>query len=170
MGTPEPEGRRRGPALLKSPGLGQDTQLQPPVPPASTFTPTVMARTGARKGQASPSGGLHSADPTAAGGRSPLVLAFRVQGGQGSQMGDPPSHLCALLMKQMMLRGESEPLISARAGAVLSPVQGRNCTGCGFPERGPASPVPSDRGSLISEPGGIPGGTFLLVFLIRASG
>lgn len=170
MGTPEPEGRRRGPALLKSPGLGQDTQLQAPVPPASTFTPTVSARTGAQEGQASPSGGLHSADPTAAGGRSPLVLAFGAQEGQGSQMGDPPESPVCTLDETDDALGELEPLISACAGAELSPVQGSNCTGCGFPERGPASPAPSDQGSLISEPGGIPGGTFLLVFLIRASG
>ena len=50
-----------------------------------------------------------------------------------------------------MLQRELEPLISARAGAVPSPVQGSNCTGCGFPERGRASPAPSDWGRLSNQ-------------------
>lgn len=46
---------------------------------------------GSKRGAGSPSGGLCSADPTAAGGEE---LAFGVQGARGSQMGDPPRVTC----------------------------------------------------------------------------
>ena len=51
---------------------------------------------------------------------------------------------------------------------VLSPVQGSNWVSRERP--GLTAPPRTGAVSLISEPGGIPGDTSLLVFLIRASG
>lgn len=83
-------------------------------------------------------------------------------------MGDLPGHLCAFLMNTDDASGGIRAPYFHPCWGVPSPVQGSNC---GFPERGPASPAPPRTGavSLIGEPGGIPGDTSLLAFLIRAS-
>ena len=70
-----------------------------------------------------------------------------------------------------MLQKELEPLISTRAGAVPSPSRAVTVLAVGFQREARSHQLPwTGAVSLISEPGGIPGDTFLLVFLIRASG
>ena len=71
--------------------------------------------------------------------------------GGGHRWETPPSHLCAFLTNtENASEGVRAPYFHPCWGGAI-PVQGSNCTGCGFPERGPVSPAPSDWGRLSNQ-------------------